>query len=292
MEPPTIAPFGHGVGHGVIKMKAARLAIMGVALAAGGGAGFMALNLFGRNSAPETVEIAAPQIASAEVLVAAKDMPPGTSLKEGALSWQKWPADSAGAGFILRSDKPDAMEEFNDAITRSAFFQGEPIREGKLVRSDRGYMSAILPAGQRAVATTISTETSAGGFILPNDRVDVIMTRRQKGDEGEEFVTETILENIRVLAIDQTIEEKDGEQVVVGETATLQLAPRQAEVLTVAQQMADRLTLTLRSIQDSKSEETSAAEHLLGGVRGKGSVRTIKYGAVKDIATVATPVAR
>ncbi len=160
------------------------------------------------------------------------------------------------------------------------------MREAKLVKSDRGYMSAILPQGQRAIATTISTETSAGGFILPNDRVDVIMTRRAKGDDGnDEFVTETILENVRVLAIDQTVEEKDGELVVVGQTATLQLSPREAEVLTVAQQMAERLSLTLRSLEDSKTDETKAAFHLLRGERGKGTVRVIRYGAVKDVRT-------
>ncbi|MEL7428538.1 MAG: Flp pilus assembly protein CpaB, partial [Pseudomonadota bacterium] len=166
---------------------------------------------------------------------------------------------------------------------RSAFFVGEPIRESKIVRAGKGYMSAILPAGQQAIATSISTATSAGGFILPNDRVDVIMTRRAEEDEGGNFITETVLENVRVLAIDQTIEEKDGESVVVGETATLQLSPDQAKILTVAQQMADRLSLALRSLEDIGNEETKGAEYLLSGNRGNGRVRVIKYGNRKEI---------
>ena len=112
-------------------------------------------------------------------------------------------------------------------------------------------MSSILPSGKRAVAVQISADTSAGGFILPNDYVDVIMIRRsqnaaQGGAAG--FITETILKNIKVLAIDQTIKRtRRVEKSKVGETATLELSPQQAEIITVAQQMADRLTLALRS---------------------------------------------
>ena len=149
------------------------------------------------------------------------------------------------------------------AIARSTFYAGEPITEAKLIRTDRGFMSAILPAGKRAVATKIAADTSAGGFILPNDRVDVIMTRQTttppSGAAATSSITETILNNVRVLAIDQTIEDKNGEKVVVGQTATLELTPQQAEILTVAQQMSDRLTLALRSIADSPPTPGHAA---------------------------------
>ncbi|MFZ1815554.1 MAG: Flp pilus assembly protein CpaB [Rhizobiaceae bacterium] len=264
-------------------MKVMRLVIMAGALAAAGGAGLVAMNLANREPETQIVEVGGPQIELEQVLVASADIPTGTGLKADLVRWQEWPRDAVNDAFVTKSAKPEAIEEIKGAITRSSFYAGEPIRNSKLVRSDHGYMSAILPSGQRAIATTISTETSAGGFILPNDRVDVIMTRRHKGGNEDEFITETILENIRVLAIDQAIEEKDGEQVVVGETATLQLTPRQAEVLTVAQQMADRLALTLRSLEDSKSDKTSAAYHLIGGERGAGTVRIIKYGASKDL---------
>ena len=257
----------------------------GTALAAAGGAGFLALNLMNREPEREIVEVSKPTIQLDQVLVADTDIPLGTNIKPDMLRWQDWPRDAVSKGFMTRAANANARDEMEGAIARGAFFKGEPLRESKLVRSDRGYMSAILPSGQRAIATTISTETSAGGFILPNDRVDVIMTRRTKDGGADEFITETILGNVRVLAIDQTIEDKDGESVKVGETATLQLTPKQAEVLIVAQQMADRLSLSLRSLEDSKSEETTAAYHLLTGERGDGTVRLIRYGSIKDVPT-------
>ena len=264
-------------------MKVARLAVMGGAVVAAVGAGYLALGLASREPEKEIVEVGGPAIEMEQVLVAGSDIGIGSALQSNAIRWQDWPRDAVNQNFITREAQPDAKQELEGAIARASFYEGEPIRETKLVRSDRGYMSAILPSGQRAIATTISTETSAGGFILPNDRVDVIMTRRSEEGDGDEFITETILQNVRVLAIDQAVEEQDGESVVVGETATLQLTPRQAEVLTVAQQMADRLALTLRSVEDSKSEETDAAYHLIGGERGEGTVRVIRYGSTKDV---------
>lgn len=264
-------------------MKAARMVVVSGALIAAVGAGYLALSLSSREPEASQRDDGAPAIPMEKVLVASSDISLGSTLKSDKIRWQDWPGNAIGKGFVTRGSQPDGIKEFEGAIARASFYEGEPIRESKLVRSDRGYMSAILPSGQRAIATTISTETSAGGFILPNDRVDVIMTRRHDGGRSGEFVTETILENIRVLAIDQAVEEKDGESVVVGETATLQLTPRQAEVLTVAQQMADRLALTLRSIEDSKSETTKAAYHLIGGERGAGTVRVIRFGNTKDV---------
>ncbi|MFK5979595.1 MAG: Flp pilus assembly protein CpaB [Rhizobiaceae bacterium] len=265
-------------------MKLARLAVLGVAVAAAGGAFFLAGNL--TNKEPEIREVAknaAPTIELAEVLVAVDDIALGSSLNPKMVKWQPWPKDALGRGYILRSDTPQGIEGEVAAIARSAFFAGEPIRENKLVRSDSGYMSAILPAGMRAISTTISTATGAGGFVLPNDRVDVIMTRRGTEDQGGEFSSEVILENIRVLAIDQIIEEKGDQKVVVGKTATLQLTPNQAKILTVAQQMSSRLTLSLRSLADSDDAQTPGAEHLLAGTRGKGRVRIVKFGQMKEV---------
>lgn len=270
-------------------MKATQLAIMGVAALAAAGAGYLGFVLSNKPEQVREVVLEQPQVELEEVLVAANNIALGTSLKQEMVEWQTWPKEGIADGYITRSENPEGLEiTDNPAIARSPFYQGEPIREGKLVRAGQGYMSAILPTGQRAIATSISTDTSAGGFILPNDRVDVIMTRRGEQSEGNEFITETILENIRVLAIDQTIEEKDGEAVVVGETATLQLSPNQAKILTVAQQMADRLALALRSLEDSTEQASKGAEYLLNGSRGSGRVRVIKYGKRKDV--VAGPI--
>ncbi len=268
-------------------MKVAQLAALGVAVIAGGGAYVVANNL---SAQPEQVQQVqqdqGPRIELDEVLVAASNISLGTSLKEGMLEWKAWPKEGIAEGYITKSSFPDGLGLDQDpAIARGSFFAGEPIRETKLVRSDKGYMSAILPAGQQAIATSISTATSAGGFILPNDRVDVIMTRRV-GQNDDVFTTETILENVRVLAIDQTIEEKeDGEPVVVGETATLQLSPDQAKILTVAQQMADRLSLALRSLEDSGNEVTTGANHLLNGSGDNGRIKIIKYGSTQEVIT-------
>jgi pilus assembly protein CpaB len=133
--------------------------------------------------------------------------------------------------------------------------QGEPIREQKLVRAEgSGFMAAILPSGMRAVSTEISAETGAGGFILPNDRVDIVLTRRLKNPDGDNngptagndlVLSEVILTNIRVLAIDQAPKEKDGQNAVVGKTVTLELRPDQVATLSAARQ-GGTLTLAIK----------------------------------------------
>ncbi len=266
-------------------MGITRIIVLGIALLAGGVAAFLAYNLA---TAPATVEVVEPasSINTVEVLVANQDISIGTSLSPDLVEWRSWPQSGLSERFLDRIDNPGALEEVVQAIARASFFEGEPITEGKLIRPDSGFLSAILPAGKRAVATNIAADTSAGGFILPNDRVDVIMTR-QKEDPvaGEiEYVTETILNNVRVLAIDQTIEDQNGEQVVVGQTATLELTPDQAQILTVAQQLSERLTLALRSIADAAGEDGSRdAHHLVSGSKQNGAVTVVKSGVARDV---------
>lgn len=269
-------------------MKLARMAVFGIALLAALGAGLVAINL----ATPEPVEPiiitapAAPPIALADVLVASRDLPMGEST-EGAFSWQPWPQEGISENLILRDQRPDAIAELAGSVARSSFFAGEPVREGKLVRSDRGFMSAILPSGRRAVAISISTETSAGGFILPNDHVDVIMTRARPPVEGQppSYDTQTVLKNLRVLAIDQTVEEKEGERVVVGSTATLEVDAAQAEALTAAQRMAERLVLSLRSLADSVPGSPGYAAFLLEQQKRTTNteIRLVRYGKTTNL---------
>ena len=143
---------------------------------------------------------------------------------------------------ILKSSGPNAMEDVKGSLTREAFIHGEPIRRDKLVKGgNSGFMSAILPCGMRAVAIKIdnSGDDYAGGFILPNDRVDVVKssatTRRPKQRGAEVYGAQTILTNVRVLAIGQNIQEENGKKVVVGGNATLELDPQQAELIILAQ---------------------------------------------------------
>src|SRR5690242_19558339 len=163
-------------------------------------------------------------------------------------------------------------------IVRTPFVAGEPIREAKLVNSKgSGFMAAILPSGMRAISTEISAETGAGGFILPNDRVDVILTKREKAGEksGTDVVnSEIILSNVRVLAIDQAPKEKEGQNALVGKTVTLELKPDQAETLTRARQ-SGTLALALRSIADVNVAEDKAD----GKVPARGaSINIVRWG--------------
>src|SRR3954463_7246412 len=220
-------------------MKAARIVVLGVAL----GAGVIAALLAGRSEKPAPVaQQAAPKVDTVDVLVAKSDIGTGQTVSPSELQWQAWPTSAATGNFIRRKDQPQAVEDLNGQVARVPFVAGEPIREAKLVNAKgSGFMAAILPSGMRAVSTQISPENGAGGFILPNDRVDVILTRRdpnaEKSGGGEARTSETVLNNIRVLAIDQNIEEKNGQKVVVGKTATLELSPSQAETLVLSQQV-------------------------------------------------------
>jgi len=274
-------------------MKLSRVVILGVALVAGLIAAFLALNLNSRQApAPQPVANAEP-VPLVKVLVASRDIPMGTRIADSDVTWQDWPRTAASSNFIQDNNDPDAMKNIVGSLARATIYSGEPVTSGKLIHSDVGFMSAILPAGKRAVATKIAADTSAGGFILPNDRVDVIMTRQTgAGETGSapQFKTETVLNNVRVLAIDQTIEEKNGEKVVVGQTATLELTPQQAQILTVAQQMSERLTLALRSIADSQVKPSDAGQdalHLIGGSDQKnGVVKVVRNGVVTEQSSI------
>jgi pilus assembly protein CpaB len=264
-------------------MAASRLIILSVAVAAASGAGYIAKNI----GTPPEVTVPAPSqpaLAVKEVLVLSGDVPMGATV-DGQLRWQDWPASAIGNNFITRDDEADALDKLKGSIARIAMYSGEPLRRSKLIGEGQSFMSSILPSGMRAIATQIAADTSAGGFILPNDYVDVIMTRRsQSGSGSDGFITETILKNIRVLAIDQAIQEdEEGRKVKVGETATLELTPQQAEIITVAQQMADRLTLALRATADAQEKPDGEADYLVSGNGRRGTVRLIRSGEVTEV---------
>ena len=271
-------------------MKLARVAVLGVAAGAGLIAAYIAINLARQ---PPTQVVAAKPVPATQVLVAAADIPVGATLKADSVEWRDWPPNGISDRFIKRVDGTDQIEPIVGSLARASIYAGEPITDGKLIHADQGFMAAILPAGKRAVATRIAADTSAGGFILPNDRVDVVMTRHADAGAnlagGNDYLTETILNNVRVLAIDQTIEDKDGEKVVVGQTATLELTPLQVQILTVAQQMSDRLTLALRSIADSRADPADSAldaVHLIGGTKRNGAVTVVKNGIARDVSAI------
>lgn len=267
-------------------MNASRVIILGVAVAAAVGAGYLAKNMASRP--PQIIAEAVPEqprLRTEDVLVLGGDVPMGQQLAD-KLRWQAWPADAIPEGFITKSAEPEALDTLKGSLARVNLYTGEPLRRNKLIGEGQSFMSAILPTGMRAVATQINADTSAGGFILPNDYVDIIMTRRATDTTGAAssgFTTETILKNIRVLAIDQAIQEdEEGKRTKVGETATLEVTPEQAEIVTVAQQMADRLTLSLRSVTDTQQKNLEQADYLVSGAGKRGTIRMIKSGEMTE----------
>ncbi|MDB5510607.1 MAG: cpaB [Enterovirga sp.] len=251
-------------------MKPARLVVLVSALGAAGVAAMLMMRSGGE--APPTIVQTQVPSKSIEVLVAAADLPIGQVLKATDLRWQPWPADLAPQGGLTRDTSPNAGEELVGSLVRNSFLGGEPMRREKLVRADgSGFMSAILPSGMRALAISIDTRgaTSAGGFILPNDRVDVLRISRDdeasKAGGADVQVAEAILTNVRVLAIGQNVQEKNGEKVVTGETATLELTPSQVETLALAQRVG-QLSLALRSLADAKQAAPVREERTDAGV--------------------------
>src|SRR5690554_4540208 len=174
-------------------MKIARLAILCVAV----GAGLLAARLvIGAGPVAEPQPTAeAPAVATDEVLVAAKDIKLGSQISAGDISWMAWPKGAAPAGAILRSNRASAADEMIGRIAKAPVYAGEPIREERLISTDRGFMAAILPKGKRAIAVPVEAVTTAGGFILPGDKVDLILTRQISGSGSNSVTSDTILQN-------------------------------------------------------------------------------------------------
>lgn len=231
----------------------------------------------------------------AKVLVAARDLAPGQRLTDADLAWKDWLADEVNPAFITdgtvavpkappaagdeaqpaasAADQPEgavarvtraantlatggAKADYFGSVVREPILAGEPIVARKIVRAgDSGYMAAYLEPGMRAMAIGVSTESAAGGFILPGDRVDVIVTVEleaspEEGSNGAKFASRMVLQNVKVLAVDQSTRAEDDQQAVVGATATLEISPRDTETLALAK-AAGSLSLVLRSYADT-----------------------------------------
>jgi pilus assembly protein CpaB len=248
-----------------------RVLVLLAALAAGGVAAWLSLGMQGQT--PTAAVAVAPQIQTQEVLVAAVDLPHGMALSDQELRWQSWPEEALNPAFITRSLRPDAVEDLSGSFVRQPMVVGEPIRQHSLADEHSGFLAARLASGKRAVAVRVSAETSAGGFILPNDRVDVIHT---SGDDAGGR-SRTILSNIRVLAIDQTASDSGADSVAVGKTATLELEPVQAEVISGAE-ASGSLSLALRATADN--------DEAPGLLRQRGqSVRIVRAGQSQTVRT-------
>ena len=267
-------------------MSIMRIAVLGVAIGAAGLAAYVANGFL---NTPESVPVVVNNIPSTKVLMASANVEMGEKLA-GSITWQDWPEKSVSPGMITQAAQPDADSKFADARARQGIYEGEPILEKKLVLpNDNGFMAAILPKGMRAIAVPVTVESGAGGFILPNDRVDVLLTRKlQIANTDRSVVSETVLTNVRVLALDQTFrQEGDGEKYVVAtKTALLELDPKQTEIVSMAGDQG-KLSLTLRSIAENDGSNLADAgpklseKYARGG--GDGSDLTvIRYGVSRQ----------
>jgi pilus assembly protein CpaB len=255
-------------------MNTARIVVLAIAIGAGGSAAYLASGTDKQAAVPVA---AAPQIPTIDVLVAKDDIGLGQTVTADNMRWETWTESSSSGSFIRKRDRPEAITQIVGSIARAPFIAGEPIREQKLVKANgSGFMAAILPTGMRAVSTEISAETGAGGFILPNDRVDVLLSKREKQQSGDGPPTEivssqVVLSNVRVLAIDQAPKEKEGQNAVLGKTATLEMSPDDVEVLAKAR-LSGTLSLALRSIADNKTTTVASTgdNKLITVYRGAG----------------------
>lgn len=235
-------------------MNASRIILLVVALVAGGLAAFLAT----RGSAPQVqtrTEVVEEQ--KVKVLVAKDSIGVAQRLNRNLMQWQDWPELAVRPEYITQAAAPDALTDMNDAIARFEIFAGEPITDLKLVRSNQGYLSAVLEKGMRGVSVPVKSDSSAGGFVVPNDRVDVVLTR--------DGISQTILANVKILALGTRLgqvnttakgkEEAANQdapevQTFSGSTvATLELTPAQGELIINATRLGT-LSLALRSIAD------------------------------------------
>jgi len=258
-------------------MKPARIIVLVVALASGGLAAWLAQD---RSAPPPPPAEPVAQLDTVDVLIASADVGLGQPLSAQNLAWQTWPAAVTGE-LIKKTNSPTAIQDLTGARARSPLSAGEPIREAKLVRAGRGFLSALLPKNTRAVAVEISPENGAGGFILPGDHVDVILTRTPIGGKGEEGSTsETILTNVQVLAIDLNIDGKAGQNTAIGKIATLELTPTQAQTLVLARRLGT-IALVLRSLDDVAGGSGDDAPDL----DKKQPVNIVRFGASSQVNT-------
>ena len=267
-------------------MSKTRIVILGLAIGSAVLAGLLAKGFIGQKPDKEIAEIR--KVKTVDVLTASKDILMGERFVDGSTAWKPWPVENVTDAMITRDEKPDAKEAYLSARARLAVYEGETILEKKLVLpGETGFMSAILPKGMRAISVAISEHSSAGGFILPNDRVDVILTKKVDNPQSSDKIitSETVLSNVRVLAINQTYrQDKEGDTVTVaeGKTATLELDPRQSEIISMIESVGE-LSLALRSIaeNDGKSMEKEGpklSDKYLGKKQGGGDTLFVRYG--------------
>lgn len=238
-----------------------RLILVVLALAAGGGAAWIASQQTTSDPTDTPVATAPAPVAieMTAVLVAARDLSRGEEFTPATLRWQQWPVDAVPSTFIEREAQPEAPTELAGQFAKRPITAGEPIAPQAIAQDPNGFLATTLAHGKRAVAIQVDAQSSAGGFILPNDRVDVIHTVRETRDpDNTEARSNTILRNVRILAIDQVTDDTET-GTVLGKTATLELTEDQVEAVTAAG-ATGTLSLSLRPLEKIPGEASMEIE--------------------------------
>ena len=257
-------------------MNTRRLVVLLLAAVAAGGAALLVRGLIGGGTTKADARLEPPPIAISNVLVAAGNLQPGQSLTAGQVRWQKWPTSSIDPGFIRQMGALSAEAAVAGTVARAPIVEGEPITYTKIVRSDAtGFMAATLQPGMRAVSIPVTIASVAGGFILPNNRVDIILTETTN-DTPKQATSRVVLADVRVLAIDQAVASKA--PAPDAKTATLELSPNQVQTLARAQ-VTGVLSLALRALGDHATAQS--ASQLAGDDSDGGQVSIIRYGVVR-----------
>jgi pilus assembly protein CpaB len=240
-------------------MSKMRVVMFALAIGSALVAALLAKGVIGRKPEVQVTEVNV--IKTTDVLVVAKDVLMGEKFLNGTLAWKSWPTDNIVPTMITKDTKPEAIKEYTDARARIAIYQGETVMDRKVLLPGKGgFMSSILPKGMRAISVAISSRSSAGGFILPDDRVDLILTSKggQSGNTTNKAVSsETVITNVRVLAVNQVYNPKgEADTVTVdkGENATIEVTPHQAEVIEMVESSGE-LSLALRSIAENDGKK-------------------------------------
>lgn len=259
-------------------MRGLKFLILGVAIVAGVGAVALVKGELDRaREAADTTPImvpAPPPMAAtqADVLVVSRELKLGETIRESDLRWQPWPQEAVSEAFVTRAESPDADESLIGAVVRSRFAEGEPVTDSKLLRINHpGVLSTMIRDGLRAFAIAIAPETGAGGFVLPGDFVDLILTReevieeqRKVGEAKERSITitETLVRTVRVMAVDTVLDAEGESAMAMKRTVTLEVTPQQAELLSMAEQIG-RITLALRGVAELVNDQGEVAKDLM-----------------------------
>ena len=263
-------------------MNTQRVIVLGIALVAAGAAAFMVRSLIGGGTPPVQASVpVAPPVAMSEVLVASANLQSGQKLTPDLVHWEKWPKSAVDASLITHDAVGSPEEAVKGTVVRTPILANQPITNTAIVHTDQaGFMAALLTPGMRAVSIVISAESGAGGFILPNDRVDVILTRKLDGGRSSFSTAKVILSSVRVLAVDQTFSQAKDTKTVIGKTATVEVTPEQAGMIYSAQG-AGQLSLALRPLGDNQAVDTKAedaARKKKKDLADAGPVNVIRYG--------------